>query len=47
LHDGVQRGLLKENNSKLNAIHKSLGAIRQNTMHSNNRKFADNWIRNY
>jgi hypothetical protein len=47
LHDDVQRSLLKNNNEKLNAIHRSLGAIRKNTVYSSNRKIADNWIKNY
>jgi hypothetical protein len=47
LYDNVQRGLLKNSNEKLDNIHRSLSAIRKNTMHSNNRKFVESWIKNY
>jgi hypothetical protein len=47
LHDDVQRNLLKNSNDKLSAIHRSLGAIRQNSMYSNSRKQIENFIKNY
>jgi hypothetical protein len=50
LYDDVQRNLLKNNNEKLSAIQhslRSLDVIRQNTAYSNNRKYIDNWMKNY